>query len=214
MSIVDELAIVKGDYMLEQHQKTEVLPMEKSSVHGVNQQETLTEEEIGWLAGLIDGEGSIIMSNRHKKIGKWEGKGVEVQVTMGNTDGGIVKKYIDLLRKIGINPYVVERMPNQHGHLIRPIVYATISRMEHIKKLLEILEPNLAGEKKHRAKIMIEFVTKRISSKRGWYTKSDFEIVSRFKDPQRTYASPGNGMICSELSGDRKNSPETMAVAA
>lgn len=159
-----------------------------------NQQETVKTEEFAWLAGIIEGEGSITMSVRKKSWNGWNGVGVDCNVQVDNTDSGIILKVKHILNKIGIEPRVSERPTASIKHRDgseysspKTILRIQLSKMSHIKKVLDGIIQHMAGEKKTRAALILEFIQRRQSyqgdrSKGGpsWYTGYDWDLVRRF----------------------------------
>ena len=57
-----------------------------------------TEAEIGWLAGIIDGEGHIGLSNQNSK----KVRSVRVDLQIVNTDIKLIEKLVNILRKMSM----------------------------------------------------------------------------------------------------------------
>lgn len=151
-----------------------------------NQQETLTQAEIGWLAGIIDGEGTIALNVRKKNWKGWKGVGVDLNLTIVNTDATIIEKAQEIIQKMGIEPYINERKPssifNTYKGKGKTILSCTISAMSKIKKVLLCIIDHLVGDKKARANLILKFINKRQSSGKKYkkYTKKDWQIVEDF----------------------------------
>ena len=160
-----------------------------------NQQEMLNEFEIGWLAGIIDGEGSITLNVRKKHWKGWNGIGVDMKIIIVNTDGGIIDKVISIMNKICIEPHLLEKGTNPiysetgktYHNPTKTMLVITISKMAELLKILNLIQPHLSGEKKHRASIIMKFIERRQGretnrSKGGatWYDKYDWQLVGEF----------------------------------
>jgi hypothetical protein len=160
-----------------------------------NQQETITQAEIGWLAGIIEGEGSITMNARKKQWKGWNGFGVDMQVYAVNTDAGIIQKTVAILRKLGIEPYIYESKTVPIPHKRKDGTYSSektimsvnVNKMAHILKVLNLIIPHIAGEKRNRAELIVDFITRRIERKgqhtqkgSSWMDDEDWEIVKDF----------------------------------
>jgi hypothetical protein len=160
-----------------------------------NQQEILTQAEIGWLAGIIEGEGSVCMNARKKHWKGWNGFGVDLRIMAVNSDAGIIKKCVDIFRKLGINPHIQERgavpIPKRDSddvyQSVKTMLTLTISRMGDIKKVLEIIIPHTAGEKKERAELIVDFINRRQTRKgdrtkegSAWMNHEEWGIVEKF----------------------------------
>lgn len=161
-----------------------------------NQQEIL-DTDIAWLAGIIDGEGSICMNVRQKHWNGWNGIGVDLHIGIVNTDGGIIHKFVSVLRKLGIEAHLHESEQNpiynangrKYQNHSKTIVQAGISKMRDILNVLTRIQPYLAGEKSKRALLIMQFIERRIErqtkrSKGGatWYDGYDWDIVKKFYD--------------------------------
>src|SRR3990167_8672784 len=87
--------------------------MQKSK-GGDNQQAKATEIEKAWLAGIIDGEGSVrIDYPRIQKAGQRNGS-AQPGIVITNTDWAIIEKSVDICQRIGVSPHVTTRRPNTH----------------------------------------------------------------------------------------------------
>jgi hypothetical protein len=169
------LAEEKAHYMREHLQKIENLPTENRSIQGGNPQEIPTQAEVGWLAGIIEGEGSIAMNARTKKWKGSRGCVVDLQVYAVNTDMGIIEKCARILRKFGVEPHICERSGNpiprrdRDGayHCAKTISVIQVSRMADILRVLAWIEPHLAGDKAARARLIREFITRRMGRRAG-----------------------------------------------
>lgn len=161
----------------------------------VNQQEMPNQAELGWLAGIIDGDGCISMNVRRKNWKGWNGIGVDMNVYVVNTDGGIIEKTVGILRKLGIEPHLFENKTvplykkdgGSYHNPEKTIISVNVTRMADIIRILTSIQPYLGGEKKHRASLIAQFIERRISrqtnrSKGGatWYDGYDWEIVDKF----------------------------------
>lgn len=163
-----------------------------------DQQGTPTEGEIGWLAGIIEGEGSITMNVRKKSWKGWKGIGVDLTVAMVNTDGAIIERVANIMsRLIEGEPYIYQvknsPIPNRndpdsmHVNLTKTILNVSVNRMADIIVVLRAIEPHMAGEKGARARLMIKFIERRMNrrtehTKRGMalFDKFDWETVAEF----------------------------------
>jgi len=118
-----------------------------------NQQLTLVE--LGWLAGIIDGEGYIGVLKQHDKKCQRIDNTVTVQLHISNCDEAIVLKARDIMRKMGLNPYV--RFYKTKKRRSRDHYRLQVKHMAKMVKLLDPLIPYLTGNTKRRAEIVLEF---------------------------------------------------------
>ncbi len=152
--------------------------MQKSEELG-NMQETVSEAELGWLAGLLDADGTIAYSVRRKHKGYL---GMDLSVSWYNTDGGIVRKAVDVLNKIGVEPYISEAHRNVEKErgttwLKKDKTYLTVRlhKQSSMRIILHAIYPYLAGEKRHRAYLVLRLLDKK---KNGSHDrrKSNYDI--------------------------------------
>lgn len=165
-----------------------------------NQQEMPNQAEIGWLAGIIEGEGSVTMNARKKHWNGWNGYGVDLKIYAVNTDAGIIEKCVQIIRKIGVEPYINERktvpIPKKTNEGVytseKTILAVSVSRMVDILKVLHIVTPHMAGEKKSRSNLIMQFIQRRLERKgqrsikkgtshmdnKDWQMVKDFYVLS------------------------------------
>jgi len=191
--------------MLENPLEPIVLTREKSI--GLGNQQT-TPYEIGWLAGIIDGEGHIGLSRQNTK----KCRSVRPDVQIVNCDYEVIKKIVDVLHKMGINPYIRERLHDKKEWRKNYIV--TVGKFSHIKKLMDSIVEYLTGEKKYRAELMMKLINKRILKTRfDRYSEDELAIISEFfehRDGVSTTArkTPERVMIQSGLMGNHERMAE------
>ncbi|MGD9590803.1 MAG: LAGLIDADG family homing endonuclease [Pyrinomonadaceae bacterium] len=122
-----------------------------------NQQETALE--LGWIAGLIDGEGTIGISIRSRRTEN-TGWTTKPHVQLSNTDMEIVDRYTGWLSKNGV-PFHISSYPakgRRQAH--KTVVTAGLKR---VARLLPLVLPYLTGNKKRAGVLVNEFVTSRLS---------------------------------------------------
>lgn len=116
----------------------------------------VTDFELGWLSGIIDGEGCFTMSPG--SAGSWN-----LSIKIVNTDALIIAKIVEILRKLTIAFHIYDawRAPNQ-----RPGKRVEINGPRRVKKALDILLPYIVA-KKEQAIYLHEYVTKRLETPYG-----------------------------------------------
>lgn len=158
-----------------------------------NRQATSTEMEIAWLAGIIEGEGTLMMglwqreTNRKPKIG--------LQVKIYNSDAGIIRKCAEILETLTVGFHLKERempavrRPDGEGsyRANAPMLTLTVSKLEHVHRILTAIQPWLFGEKASRAILMLKFLERRFvkfednsMGKRAPYDADDLRVVLQF----------------------------------
>jgi len=120
----------------------------------------LTEKQISYIAGIIDGEGNISVNRQKQKGGKdWN---YHIHVVITNTKIELLK-YIQELTKIGNIYQNVDDRPN-HNKSWR--WYLTNNE---IKPFLEVIINDLMIKKK-QAKLMLEFIDLKKHKANRYYT--------------------------------------------
>lgn len=119
-----------------------------------NQQ--VTDFELGWLSGIIDGEGCFSMSPGSK--GSYN-----VGIKLVNTDMKIIDKICEILRKLNLSYHIYDstRAANQ-----RPAKRVEINGVMRIEKALKVLLPYIMA-KKHQAEVMYDYVVLRLATPYG-----------------------------------------------
>jgi hypothetical protein len=197
--LIIQLYAGKSEYM-------EVLLMRKSDI-AENQQERLKEaEELGWLGGIIDGEGCITLSkavNRKYKC-------VHPRLTVANTCPKMIKRIMQIFDKYHIAYWVrVRKGKNgtsikRYGSPYLPLTEIRIQGFKRLRRLLPLIRPHLTS-KDEKADILNEFIEKRLT-KRGYntpYSEDEKELCLKLwrlngnysinldefdENPQRLYA--------------------------
>jgi hypothetical protein len=121
--------------------------------------------EVGWVAGLIDGEGSIVLvPSYHKR--KLDGKTpVSARVMVAVCDFSILEKYTQILHKWGIAfGHSLQHYDPSHGQYStwHDKIMIQIWKQDSIVKLLEIITPHLTL-KRGVAEHVIDFARWRFS---------------------------------------------------
>ena len=128
-----------------------------------NQQETATAFEIGWLSGILEGEGSIcLLVNRRKD--RTQVLRIRPSVIFTNSDSLLIERCVSILTKLGVGKYVMHTRPNKGSftNSTKDMTYIYVSGFKRVKKLLEILRQCLFGEKKYRLEALLNFINRRL----------------------------------------------------
>lgn len=119
-----------------------------------NQQ--LRNLNLGYLIGIIDGEGSIILSKSVKKTGSVK---YRPRISISNTNKFLIGYIKNILNLFDI-PYC-EYVQDKRQHQNHKTYYLHISKLDGIKKCLNMIRRNIVG-KKRKAKILYYVVN-------NWY---------------------------------------------
>lgn len=138
-----------------------------------NQQATMTD--IGWLAGIIDGEGHLGLSYQNKN----RCTTIKFDLSVVNTDFAITDKVVRILRDLGVNPYVRDRVHIKSQWATNRIV--TVGKMIHIERVLFAVLPSLTGIKHEKANLMLALIESRKNKQRRPYDAHENAIVEKFR---------------------------------
>ncbi len=123
-----------------------------------NQQ--VTDIDLGWLAGIIDGEGWVgaILETEHwyREGMNTRQKSIKVEINVVNCDPAIVERAATIIRELGVNPYM--RHSNRNQETKRPVYTVAVKRMAGVQRLLVVLRDHLTGSKQRRADLLLRFI--------------------------------------------------------
>lgn len=152
-----------------------------------NQQERL----LGWLGGLIDGEGSFIMSTLAIKDVRYKKSGFHIRPAINVCNSHketiiranlLVKKYFG----IEMDYYCEPRGIHRPSHILK------VSDLNRVFKLAKSLIPYLYT-KKQQAILMLEYVESRIpkieNRRNSIYTEREFELAQSIRSLNRLESS-------------------------
>lgn len=172
-----------------------------------------TDAEIGWLAGVIDGEGHIGLSAQNSK----KVRSVRPDLQIVNCDHEMISKAVRILRQLGVNPYIRERTHSKKTWSTNWIV--TVGKFAHMKRILDVVKDHLTGMKRERAELVLALIESRLRKTRfDQYDEAELAIVEQFKarfigkSGASTTAREARGenrvKIQSELMGDHERKVE------
>ena len=149
-----------------------------------NQQ--VTEARIGWLAGIVDGEGSIMFGGTKRN----DHHIYTPIVTICNTDPGMILEITKIYESFGIAFYIQHREGGScTGNLGKKTLHQiTVNRLSALSILLPLLIPSLIT-KRTKAVLMLQFVMKRLPKKlygsngSRRYTEDEIAVVESFRHP-------------------------------
>ncbi|MGB9903467.1 MAG: LAGLIDADG family homing endonuclease [Desulfotomaculales bacterium] len=144
----------------------------------------ISDVDLGWVAGIIDGEGTITIAPRKRTDRKCRVDGWMVTVRVANTDSRIIQKLNHVLHDLlGCTGYVQEKRPNRCAKC-----YYWLVANRRALVLLELVYPYLVS-KKEQAEVAIEF-------QRRMSTFSGIHVVER---DGRGRIIRGNSMADAEI---------------
>lgn len=134
-----------------------------------------------------------------------------VNIKLYNTDGGIIRKAVDILERLGLRYYLKEReqkpMMMESGKrygAAAPMLSILVSKMDDSYRLAKLLRPWTFGEKGARLDLIIQFLARRIEKiaanggnyRNAYLDKGDISIVCEFY--RRFVTRPGNNKVLVE----------------
>lgn len=150
-----------------------------------------TDLEIGWLAGIYDGEGYIGFTRQNaKKV-----RSIRPDIQLVNCDPDVILKTRTILNMIGINPYIRERIHSKQGVEAKwsRNYILSMSKFSDVKKFIDTIGHLLTGEKKKRAGLMIQLVNSRIvKTKADHYTAEELAMVDKYFSEMKGIKCRGN----------------------
>ena len=148
-----------------------------------NQQERPTEGELGWLGGMMDGEGSLALTcnNTHRSI--------YPIISISTVSKEMIEKCEDIIKRLGIQ-YGVGYYTPPKGKEVRPSHYIRVSTASRVKQFLEIMKSYVFG-KTHHVEILIEWCSIRTSLPYGHpYTDREMQLFYEIKKYQIKKGKP------------------------
>lgn len=153
-----------------------------------NQQERPTEAELGWLAGILDGEGSLAISinSTHRSI--------YPVITVTSVGREIIDKCEVIAIKMGAEYTVKHEIPHK-GRELTPHSLFRIATARRLKYFLPIIQPYLTVKKPH-ARIILEFCDSRLSLPYGYpYTEKELQLFYEIRKYQIKKGKTAKGGI-------------------
>ncbi len=116
----------------------------------------LTQVELAYLAGLIDGEGTITLERTGKR--RMSGvMGLSPSVIVANTDDSLIQWTVTAFRRLGANPYIKTQTPSQKNKRRKPCYWVVVKSLTKSKKILSAVKQYLIA-KKSQADLILEFI--------------------------------------------------------
>ena len=164
-------------------------------------------KNLAWLAGFVEGDGSIGIGKHTQKAGRII---YSPYVRISNTDALLIETCYQILDELDL-VYWLHSKKTRNG-----IAWdLQIKGFKRCKKLLPLLIPELHGKKKKIAELVLEWILSReLVGNNNTYTQRELEIYEIIKQlnnpsfPQRLHARPldeGEDIVrtvqkCAELS--------------
>jgi hypothetical protein len=122
------------------------------------------EKDLGWIAGIIDGEGTIRIYRTKVYLSKTDTTELRYfcQVQISNCDLRIIRKCVEIFVSLGLEygNRVQNREKWRNIKKITPCYQLRLTKHSSVRKFLEIITPHLVG-KQDKAWLVLEFVKHR-----------------------------------------------------
>jgi hypothetical protein len=133
--------------------------------------------DLGWLAGVLDGEGSVILGVFTRKNNT---KQYFTRVCFYNSDEDVVNKVVKILDKNDIPSYTESRL--QYGNLgDRKGFTVTVGKQEAIVKLLGMIKNDLTC-KKTRAELLTRFCESRLKHQNKTINEEESDMIDHWNN--------------------------------
>lgn len=138
----------------------------------------VTEAELGWFAGMLEGEGCIYFHKQSRKHKKQDGFDIIVGAQITNTDITIINKLVEILEKCELSWFIRSKRVYSDKH--NECFYIECRNQGMLRKSLEVFIPYMYGSKKAKATLVLKFIVKR-NGKRGNnpYTSDELSLIPR-----------------------------------
>jgi hypothetical protein len=149
-----------------------------------------TQVELGWLAGIIDGEGYVgLVTGTHSKSGRFT---VTPMVCINNTDEAIILRASSIFGKLGITHF--SAIQGQYKTKDKLCYKLQVKHQSNLIKLLDCVGEHLTGNKYVRSQLVLAYCESRkvtyIPGKHDCpYTEKELEILEACLPLQRRGAS-------------------------
>ncbi len=131
---------------------------------------SITQFELGWLAGIIDGEGSITICKR--------GQTFVPTIKMANTSKVLVDKYCELLDKLDISYQCYGRQKEGNRKYQWDVC---IDSRPRVYKALSAIQDLLIAKQKQATKV-VEWIESRGLDLRGPYTEDQLNMIKNIRE--------------------------------
>lgn len=121
----------------------------------------VTQAELGWLAGILDGEGYVglrLQVDTRKKLHRY----INPFVSVTNTDEAIILRIHEIAKRLGASLYIRACKACKNGK--KDYFVAQSHKMTHVLLLLAPVMGYMTGEKRERAELVVRFCKLRKSN--------------------------------------------------
>lgn len=116
----------------------------------------VTSLDLGWLVGIIDGEGMVELHSRYRTKNSLD---LRPTIQVSNCDKAIIDRAAGIIKSLGVGCFVSY---NRGDTTRRENWTIVVQGLKRTAVFLPIITPHLTGEKRVKAKLLQEFVTIRL----------------------------------------------------
>lgn len=135
---------------------------------------SLDDNELYYFAGLLDGEGSVMLVRTGSR-GKHGERPLVPQVRLTNTDPTIIQFVVNILIKLGVQPWIETREQKKNWNTAYSVL---VSGIKKTNKVLEVMCKFLLA-KKAQAELVLEFNRIRMATGRNQKNGSGYKYGSQ-----------------------------------
>jgi hypothetical protein len=165
--------------------------MQKSAIADNPQARPVSDIDLGYVAGLLDGEGSIFVKGW---IQRKSAIRIEPQISLvANTNKAMMERAKDIYERLGLAFCVEEKhlkRKTSGGTMYQPVWQLKVRGLKRCKRALEVLSPYITA-KTAQAKMLLAWCNRRLElpQKGGlhWkYTEDDLKFAQAIKNLNAT----------------------------
>lgn len=169
-----------------------------------NQQPSLSDFDLGWLCGIIDGEGTIGLWSR----GGNRKDNVKAGLRLASTDKNTIEKFCSILSSLGVTYYITtykgNKLKNMRNHWS-----VAIEGYKRILQILPVVKDHLVC-KKEQAELVYDFAKRRFNKwHRAPYDEYELVLINIAKEMNRTgYREEGSTTILNGVGSKQSRSAQ------
>lgn len=185
--------------------------MEQTPLHGDDQQ-VRRSFDLGYLAGIIDGEGSVMMIQQREKrnryikangeVSVYDGRFFTPSVTISNTNPGIIENIHQAMTRLGIPHHIQAEHPDYRERGWKVSTKIVTRGWKRVKRLIELLTP-VYMEKGKQLGLLSQLISLRFSRER-WgegYRQDEMALIQAIKKLNEKGSKPQRPEVLPAQSG-------------
>lgn len=130
----------------------------------------VSEAELGWLGGMIDGEGTVAFSVYYRE-NSMNVIRAKPQIIVTGTDRALIERVADIIGRLGVGVHFQTRDLRNvrytgrvtNASKFRPLHVVTVAGFKRTMKLLPIVLPHVYSIKRQKGEMMLRYMTRRMA---------------------------------------------------